>query len=695
MDPLPSAPRRVRAGAWMVGIAVAVRLLYLAQISGMPYFDQVLTAFDQINYHKGALALAAGDWRAPAPNELYAPLYKYLLGVAYWAFGWATDLRVGLARILQLALGVWVSWGVFRLGKACGGTVAGVLASLLYTTFGPALYQEGLLLREFPSTAALLGAVLLARHGPAATDRWLGSAGMLAVACQLRPNLLLLVPVFLLRVRALPGGRARARLAGGWLAAFLLAILPTLLRNHLALADPARRPEGSLPPAYEGMSMLTLEPQGPVVLAVGNHPANIAPGWLHASAQPEALRAYGGVEPPSYGRTFSMILDWAAEDPAGYLRLQARKLVWTLWDGEVPDNHCFQLWQEFSFLLRLPTAHFALLLALAVAALFLPDARAAVTPFLWGCLAAVLAGAWLAYPVGRFRAPTYPFLAVAAGAALHAAWMSLALRRWRRPLAGALSTVVLVRLLWVPTPDWIRRALGMPVVLTREILLRPNDLGNIAFAYFDVARDSDRIDPLLAAEWFWRRAWNQTPREFRVRTIPAGAEPLREIYPQLVRRLLRDEPRLVLDTSLRWETHDPYGAGPHEACAIVLSGAGDARCARRAAMRAIVRNPDNESFVRFAAQAPPADPSDEESSLLARVRADASDAGAHEALASLYAEAGIPHRGAFHLQRLATLGSEADRSVWRGRLSDLECRVRASELPADVPTTWIRATAGR
>ncbi len=687
-----SVPLRRRPGAWVVGAAIAVRVLYLAQIREMPYFDQVLQAFDQMNYHQGALALAAGDWRAPAPNELYAPLYKYLLGAAYWLFGWATDLRVGLARVLQLALGVWVSWGVFRLGSACAGTAAGVLASALYTTFGPALYQEGILLREFPASAALLGAVLLARHGPAATGRGLGSAGMLGVACQLRPNLLLLVPVFLLCLRSHPGWRGRVRLAGVWLAAFLLAILPTLLRNHLVLADPSVRPTGSLPPAYEGMSMLTIEPQGPVVLAVGNHPANLGPGWLGASAQPAELRAYGSVEPPSYGRTLALILGWAADDPIGYIRFQVRKLFWTLWDGEVPDNHCFYLWQEFSFLLRLPTAHFALLAALAASALCLPEARRAVTPFLWGCLAAVLAGAWLAYPVGRFRVPAYPFLAIAAAAALQDAWTILSDDRRRRALAAALAAVALARMLWIPTPAWLQRALGMSVPLTRETLLRPHDLGNLAVAYVQCGM---RTDNLMAAEATWRRAWNIVPREIRARSMPLCCRQLPQIYPHLVPHLLRNEPRLVPEAALRWEMHDPFGSGPHEACARVLQDSGDPHAARRAALRAFLRNRELASLETCVAQGPSPNPGDGESVFLDRLLANPSDWEAHAALASYYAGVGIPHRAAFHLQRLAIEGPVAARGAWGHRLTVLRYWVQTSQIPPEVPAAWMRATTGR
>ncbi len=61
---------------WVLAFAILIRLVTLAQIVHVPYFDSECEAFDQINFHTGALALSHGNWRAPSGNEPYSPPYE-------------------------------------------------------------------------------------------------------------------------------------------------------------------------------------------------------------------------------------------------------------------------------------------------------------------------------------------------------------------------------------------------------------------------------------------------------------------------------------------------------------------------------------------------------------------------------------------------------------------------------------------
>ena len=60
------------------------------------------------------------------------------------------------------------------------------------------------------------------------------------------------------------------------------------------------------------------------------------------------LQEYGNTRPANMGLTVRRVLRWFREDPGAFLNLYLRKLYWTLWDGEVPSNHSFGLWQEMA-----------------------------------------------------------------------------------------------------------------------------------------------------------------------------------------------------------------------------------------------------------------------------------------------------------------------------------------------------------
>jgi hypothetical protein len=702
-----------RPGFWILAFAVAIRTVTLWQISGCAYFDLELWTFDQINFHRGALALAQGDWNALSGNELYAPLYKYLLGGLYALVSPFTDLRIGAARIVQLGLGVAVAWWIYRLGRHWGGTAAGVLASLLYSAFGQALFYESKLLREFPAAAALTAALWVGRDGPARRRAWLGSALLLSVACQLRPNLMLLVPLFLWRARAAWKG------AGSWGLVFALGLLPSLARNAIVLGDTALRGD-SLSRAFPtgALSMAVIEPQGPIVLAVANHPSQTAPYCKHGgTTEVPELREYGNTVTPTLGRTLRMVLGCAREHPLDFLKLQIRKLYWTLWDGEVPSNHNVYLWQELAPVLESPLSHVGLFTAFALSALAFPHTRRAVPPFLWAFLGAVLAGVVIAYPAGRVRAPAYPLLMLVSALAAGAAWRILKNGRWKPvALQGALC-LGLAWFLWPPEPAWVAKALDMEGgPYTRRSLLLSYDLVNLSVAHLERGRPSD---PRQAETWL-ARGWNRS-LEADAAARNHARRSADYVYQRVAETLLgRNRPQEALQAAGRWERLSPFSNGPQVTMARAFLRGGTPEAAeqgRRAAYRAAIRDPDQpklHSLVALfaarcgapgeAAQAlakapgvaaslpsalqqelaaipPPGDsplPSgnpDAELTLLRRLYRDDGDLDAHRRLADLYEAQDLSHRSAFHLARLGDEG--------KGRLDALE-RVRVTT-PVPLP----------
>ena len=585
-----------RPGFWALAVAVLIRLVYVSEIVHIPYFDEESPAFDESNFDTGAKALEHGDWRAPASNEMYSPLYKYLLGTLYWTGGHVTPLRVGLARTAQLGLGVAVAWWVYRLGSLWGSPAAGLLASLLYSAFGQALFYESKLLREFPATAAMMAALWIGRDGLAARRRWLGSAVLFGIACQLRSNLALVGLLFVGRAfLSAPSRRRGLQAAGLWGLVFCLSLLPSMTRNYLVLGDSKGRPHPHLPTAVRtgGLSMFTVEPQAPIVLAVTNHPSQNSIYCMHGAISPEPeIQRYGYPDTPSMGRTLSMVLRWFRKDPCAFLRLQLRKAYWTLWDGEGASNHNFYLWQELAPVLRLPGSHFGALAAFALSALCVGYGRRALPPFAWGCLGAVLLGVCIAYPAGRVRSPCFPLLMIACSLTARAAWGAL---RARRILPVAVQAVVfsaLTALFLPPEPGFLRKALGMAESTPRELLMREIDLSNLAFHY--VLRET--LPDLETGERWMLRAWNQSIRFGPGRMEATHARCMR-MYSHILQRLLQERrTQEAIETALRWERMAPGIYDPHAVMAWAwtsgLPSPEAASAGRRAAYRALLRNPE-------------------------------------------------------------------------------------------------------
>lgn len=581
-----------RPAFWVLAFAVGIRLVFLTQLQANPYFDLELAVYDQHNFHEGAKALAAGDWRAPSPSELYSPLYKYLLGAVYAAAAPFTDLRIGAARTLQLALGVAVTWWIFRLGAFWGSPRAGALAAVLYSALGQALFMEAKLLREFPATAAMMAALWVGRRGWTHRPGWIASALLLALAVQLRANLELLALLFLWR----PIRERRWAAAALWIAVFMTALLPSKLRNAVVLGGPdAAFPNG-------GDRMFVIEPQGSAVLAVTNHPCQDEPYCKHqAVSHVKALEDYGYGAPvkPSMGLTCRMVARWALDDPAGFVQLQMRKLYWTLWDGEVASNHNVYLWQELAPALALPGSHVGLYVALLLGAAAWAPARRAVPGVVWAALGLVLAGVLVAFPAGRVRAPAYPLFMLATAFAARGAWQAARQGPPGDLLRPAAVTFLAAVLLWPPEPAWLHRTLGMAKApLTRDALHKPNDMGNLAVAFMERGRPGDEAE----AEYWITRAWNRSIGG-QTLYLPHSARAAEHVYGRTgLARLRRGEGASVPALAARWERMLPRSPHPHAVASQVdlLTGAPSPTCLK-AVYRACLRAQDPAIYMGLVA----------------------------------------------------------------------------------------------
>src|SRR4029450_4956872 len=142
----------LRPALLVVAVALAVRLVYLVQLTHTPLDG--LVRLDQEYYRTWAVELAAGTWDEHAPYE-QGPLYAYLLGALFRVAGVADDLAVRL----QLLSGGLVPLLLYAVGRRLGGAGTALTAGLMAATYGPFVFHEGFLMKTFLSPL-LLAAVL-------------------------------------------------------------------------------------------------------------------------------------------------------------------------------------------------------------------------------------------------------------------------------------------------------------------------------------------------------------------------------------------------------------------------------------------------------------------------------------------------------------------------------------------------------
>ena len=178
-------------------VALIVRVLYLIQHAGSPFFGRAL--LDQHYYELCAKQLAgAGGGIIDGFRPLLYPLFASLF--------YRIDLDSGMfftvivQHLLGIGMTIMVAWLAMRFFES---TKAGLIAGLLFCLSAPPLYFEGeLLIATLFSFLLLLlwGLYHLAARETASIRRaallWLGAGATLGLAAQARPNALPLMLCF-------------------------------------------------------------------------------------------------------------------------------------------------------------------------------------------------------------------------------------------------------------------------------------------------------------------------------------------------------------------------------------------------------------------------------------------------------------------------------------------------------------------
>ncbi len=449
---LPTAPPDRRSALVLVALALVVRLAFLYGLTETPLVQVVdaFTSSDMHHYWQWARAIREGDvlgretphpffgWmRMCGPMEAWyglwggrtifqqAPLYPYLLAALTTLTGGSLVAVVAV----QLLLGVARTLVVWRLAARLFGEGVGTWAGVLCALYGPFVFYEGTILRDWLPPLLEPLAVLLLLHAAEAGRRrsWFIAGLVFGTALVTRESALAFVALggawALLRVKP----KMLLPRSLGLLGAGVLAVLaPLLVRNLVTGAPP-----------------FAISNRAPEVIAEGNakdasltgqyHPASLCPILARAGGS-AALAAWGTVE------------TWDG-DVAALAHAQLTKLRAVFDPAEVPDQLDFNYALEVVPVLRV-LPRLGLLLPLAVAGLVaLPGFPARNRMLFLGCAAA----AWLPLQVlpvfSRYRLSLVPWLMVLAALALYrieSAFRGGAVAPALRAATGILAGLLLV-----------------------------------------------------------------------------------------------------------------------------------------------------------------------------------------------------------------------------------------------------------
>jgi tetratricopeptide (TPR) repeat protein len=483
--------RRVLGLAFVLFLALAIRLIYLWQVRGIPTMR--LPLVDSQIYYEWSARIAAGEWwRGPVFYQ--APLYPYFLA--------ATRLLGGdhlvVIRMVQALLGA-VSCVLLAVAAArFAGWTVGVVAGVLLAINGPCVYFGGLLQKTVLDTLLLTALLACLAYAP---DRprwelWIGAGILIGLLALSRENALLLavtLPLWVLvGFRRLP-----TRLRAGWITAFVaglaLVLTPVGVRNA----------------AMGGGFLITTSQLG-TNLYFGNNPDTDGiyvplrpnrqtPDLEQIDAAEIAEAAVGHRLSPREVSEYwlSRAVDFMVTQPGRWMKLTARKLLLLFNATEIIDIEDYYYYAKVSWLLRAldVVSHFGIVLALAVAGMAMSwrERSRLWVPYV---VLLTLLSATLPFCISaRYRFPLVPSLLVFAALAMVGAVDRMRRRDLRSLALPAVAAVAGIAIAALP-------------IVARTPVQRGGVFANLGFAAWQLGRvdealrfqdEAIRLAPTLAS----------------------------------------------------------------------------------------------------------------------------------------------------------------------------------------------------
>jgi tetratricopeptide (TPR) repeat protein len=412
--------------------ALFCRLLYLSQIYDNPTFEY--PTLDARYHDEWAQAVAAG--KLTQPQAFFrAPLYPYLLGLAYYVFGH----NYLAPRIVQYLIGsigvVLLTLLAFRL---FGKRIA-LAAGLIFASYASVIYFEGELLLDFllvPLDLLIFIFLYKAKENPSPLN-WILAGLWLGLSAITRPNILILIPAVLFWVwycfHKSESLQRQFKFAALFLIGVFLPILPVAIHNYRA-----EKP------------LVLIASQGGINFYIGNNPdadgfTSMMPGRLQTNWELADIRAMAKAET---GRDLSSSelsdfwykegLEYWNSEPAAAFKLLLKKTYLFFTRFEISNNQDIYLFWKNSSLIRFLPVGFWLIgpLGLLGTLFSFVNRKARFLSFF------VLLYAFsviLFFVNARFRLPVLPFLTLFAVYAVFELWRRFREKRNLLPFVAALA----------------------------------------------------------------------------------------------------------------------------------------------------------------------------------------------------------------------------------------------------------------
>jgi tetratricopeptide (TPR) repeat protein len=399
--------------ALIVGCALLVRLLHLAQLQATPLFAVLLG--DSRGYVDWARQIAGGDLIGQAVFY-QAPLYPYFLGGLLKLFG------DGLlpVRLAQAVIGSIACLLLAGAGRRFFSRRAGIVAGLALALYAPAIFLDSLIQKSVLDglLVCLLLWLLSGNITRPGRGGWFWIGITLGALILTRENALVLILAFALWFVVSDQLKARQRLAlaACFLAGLLAILLPVALRNR----------------SVGGEFHLTTSQLG-TNLYIGNNPAATgsyvalrpgrgSPEFERRDATELAQLAEGRSLTPAEVSDFwvGRTIDYIRAKPGAWLALMLRKTAMLSNTLEFVDTEDQYTYAEYSLPLKLTgwITHFGVLVPLALLGICVTWHDRHRLWLLYAMLALFSLSVVAFYVVARYRFPLVPILILFSAAGL-------------------------------------------------------------------------------------------------------------------------------------------------------------------------------------------------------------------------------------------------------------------------------------
>lgn len=476
--------------------AFLLRLIYLIQYRSNPmfYFPMV----DEQWHINWALQIIGGDFWG---KEAYfrGPLYPYLLAFMLLI----TGKSIFMVRMLQIILASLSAVLVFSIGRKAFSEKIGIISGLTYAAYGTIIFYEAMFLIPVLFIFLNLSAIylLLKYKGDYNPKRWFLAGLVVGLSAIARPNILLLVPLFLiwiyigfLHIREI---KKRLLIPFIYLIGILIPVFSVTTRNLIVTGEP-----------------VLISSQGGVNLYIGNNPdtegltmlmpevkLNEALPWdeftlaTREAAEKEAGHKLTAGEESSFwtGKAMTFI----RKNPGAFIAITLKKTLYFVLGYENSDQTDIYQSRAYSSLLSIliwkkPIYFpFGLILPLGLIGMILcwPKRKelALFYIFIIGYIPTVV----LFLVTARHRLAIIPFLIMFAAFAVLALWEYWKKKKWR---ALALYLSIFIAVLFVTNRTYF-------------------DIGfeNVFQTHFNLALTYERQGDLASAEKEYRAALQEYP----------------------------------------------------------------------------------------------------------------------------------------------------------------------------------------